>query len=282
MDEIKFCDFTEKDQTQICTIASKLISVTHDDIKGYYRIFKESFNDIKEEQYDENKYIPIPINKVILYDEEEKWFNTGIDLPICFSTSKSNKTILIIAQDPLRNEKYFKCLNCDNNYEEAIIGTPFSLHNNFYRKYLFKELYSLIQSIVKEMEARVYISDIFKIYFVAKNKQSINNQKFTTNKNHKDILEEEISFFTPDLIISFGEKATQSLFKIYNIQNKISITSEVKPQHIKDNLLLLPMLHPSGQGQIHRKNFFHNNNIDKYVSMNEGYIRIINDKIYSK
>ncbi len=283
-DEIEFCNFSENELTQICININKLISVPQDEIKGYYHkfkeIFKKGFNNniynLKTDQYDINKYIPIQKEKI--YDKEDEWINTGIDMPICFSTPMSKKTIFIVGQDPLRNEQYYDSEHPNNEY--AIIGTPYSLHNNYYRKNRFKELFSLIQSIVKEMEAKVYISDIYKIYFAVNKDPSINILRFTENTIHKKILKEEIDLLEPDLIISFGIKATESIYKIYNIQNKISITSEVEPQCISDKFRLLPMLHPSSQGQIHRKIFFGNNGIDISLPMNEGYLRIINEKMY--
>ncbi len=278
MDEIKFCDFTENDLSQVSTIMSNLIFVSSDEIKGYYEKFKRSFNDQNKIQYDKDKYEKLRIKYIEKFNIDDMWLNAGIDLPILFSNFKSNKTILILAQDPLRDEKYFECLNCENNHEDVIIGTPFSLHNNYYRENRFKELFSLVQSIVKEMEARVYISDIYKIFFVANNKKSIKNAEYIKSDIHKKVLEKEICFLNPDLIISLGVEATRSLFKIYNIEEKLSITSKINPYHVTINdkiNLLLPMLHPSRTNQKHRKKFYVNNHVEKGCPISDGYLKII-------
>lgn len=123
---------------------------------------------------------------------------TGIDIPIFIRSFKSDKTIMIIEQDPLRNPKVFLpiygALVLSQN---AIVGTPNALHSskpvNFYLK--------LVEGLTKK-GWNVYLTDTFKIYA-----PGLRNKKGRWGKLEKDLLEDEIKRICPRKVLLFGSKA---------------------------------------------------------------------------
>ncbi len=126
----------------------------------------------------------------------------GIDLPVFYtSLNKKNKKIaFILGQDPLRS------INDFGDKSEIIIGTPFALHSEYYRKKRTKLYWKIIRSLC-ENNYTVYVTDAIKIW--------AKNINFGTGYNLKylfsELLRNELITINPDIVLSMGNIAQKTL-----------------------------------------------------------------------
>lgn len=236
-----------------------------------YPDFRKMY-ELENEKKNWNAYLKKPISNVInLTVGLDSPTKCGIDFPILFSKENNDSTIIIIAQDPLRNDsKYFSENNAKED-EDVIIGTPFSLHQKYFRNH-FHNFFSLIQLLVEEKNWNVYITDSFKLFANG----SIDNKDFKNNPKHKEILLAEFDFIEcknlqkNSLVIASGKEAAKIVIKLFNK------TALVPKANAKTDLIeltnkqsLLPVVHFTGNGSIWWKKFFEANSVPTYYK--EGY-----------
>lgn len=140
----------------------------------------------------------------------------GIDVPTLWLSDNTvfDKTILLLAQDPLRSKKYWTLEGAPevSEYERndsVVIGTPYALHvthNNIKRDLsLNVEIYRrLIETLITHVNCRVYCTDIFKYY---------PNDKSISTFDIK-LLNEEIEIIRPDICICLGRFAQKAIERI--------------------------------------------------------------------
>ena len=145
----------------------------------------------------------------------------GIDIPTMWipDTYAYQKTILLLAQDPLRNANYWNInesnhISQENRKEYVIIGTPYALHvtDNTTKSKLRLNVgiyCELIGLLISQFNCRVYCTDIFKYY--------PNNKLITTFD--KDLLIEEINAINPDVCVCMGKLAKKAI-EVCEIANK--------------------------------------------------------------
>ena len=79
--------------------------------------------------YDDTTAVTMPIKHPVFKPDIEKLDKgaIGVDLPTWFNIQNSNPVIMLIAQDPLRNqESYGEC-------RDAVLSSPFGLHDATHR-----------------------------------------------------------------------------------------------------------------------------------------------------
>lgn len=140
----------------------------------------------------------------------------GVDIPTMWMSDEcaTSKTILLLAQDPLRNLKYMEIGGAQQIQKEdiqnyTVIGTPYALHvTDPYIKSKLKlkvAIYrELIDALIIHLDCRVYCTDIFKYY---PNTRIINNFD-------KNILSEEIKLIKPNLCVCLGKFAQMAINEI--------------------------------------------------------------------
>ena len=136
----------------------------------------------------------------------------GIDLPIILTKSKGTKTLMILGQDPLRNQKDFP----DN--KKIVVGTPFAFHSNYYGEKGWGKLYLDLVKELCDIYDTVYVTDKYKIWIEKGDAKTI------INETSLQILKKEIEIVNPDKILALGSSATSALKKIKVSNDKI-ITS---------------------------------------------------------
>lgn len=194
--------------------ASKII----DDIKqGKY-----AFHSKKEKSVDESK--------------QNIWMNdmcTGIDIPVLWYTNHdiSPKTVILLAQDPLRDNDYwdYTTENLERN-SHVIIGTPYALHLSETTKrapvgtkkkakhYNVGVYRHIIETLCME-GYNVYCTDIFKYYMQQKPCKEV-------TKFDIDIFINEYKLLKPIAIIGMGKKAHQAI-------KQLEILDEIKTILVK-------------------------------------------------
>ena len=152
----------------------------------------------------------------------------GVDLPTWFNI-QDNKHIMIVAQDPLRNNKYYgECY-------DAVISSPFGLHSLKHRQNARGG--KMMDLLVKRLVANGY-----GIYLTDANKFFVYDHKTTDmfSATHMDmyaeIMRREIGIVKPFVIVCLGRRA-EILCKKMGLQN----------------ILALPHLSGTARGAIMRK-----------------------------
>lgn len=132
----------------------------------------------------------------------------GLDLPTWFNITSDNTHIMIIAQDPLRNNHWY------GDCHDLIISSPFGLHDATHRSKGNggKMAYLLIQALVG-YDYGVYLTDANK-YFVHDRKTSMVYSKKKLN-DYADILQEELDLIKPNICVCLGKRAKQVLDKCF-------------------------------------------------------------------
>jgi len=161
---------------------------------------------------------------------------TGLDLPIYFNgLLPQGKRIMIVAQDPLRNEEGFIKMNANISHE-MIIWTPFSYQEKNNDNYLYWNIIGYIS----EKSSQVYITDLNKIWFKP-NKNNLTIRKDLKANLYLNILEKEVNnYFKPDIIFAFGKKAFNELkflkteARVYYILHPSRTAARYRPEYFAD------------------------------------------------
>ena len=143
----------------------------------------------------------------------------GIDVPTMWHSDDSDdsaksKTIMLLAQDPLRSDKYWaldgsQTIPEDERKSSVIIGSPYALHvtRDEIKKHLSLNVgiyRRLIKTLISQLNCRVYCTDIFKYY--------PNNKSITTFDIQ--LLKEEINAIHPDMCICMGRFAQKAFERL--------------------------------------------------------------------
>ncbi len=195
------------------TYINKLFSIPFTDIdleriQTVYEIFESNYvglvTDLKFECIQRDGLVPRTNNLDFLLKFKNIEYQVGVDLPIFLTNDlKSNKTIFIVAEDPLR---YFS-----HPQNGIILSTPFGIHIPENRSSRLKVYWEIIEHLI-EMGFNVYLTDINKVWIkhIRNPKESIPGDLF---ESFKLALYWEIQTFNPELVIAFGNLASDSIKK---------------------------------------------------------------------
>jgi len=206
----------------------------------------------------------------------EHFYLTGFDMPCWVSKEKSDKNIMILASEPLRNEDSW---GDSDKYSTISINTPFSYHssniNGNEKRSERRHYWELIDWLVDYYKATVYLTDIRKFWFAGWE----HYKEFHNSKIHTNIFKKELDFIKPDLVIVFGSRPINILQTEKLLNSEINLTKIELPEKgflLKQGLgyRILPLIHPSGAAGGPRKQFFDCNRVFGN-DRNENYKEII-------
>jgi hypothetical protein len=145
----------------------------------------------------------------------------GLDTPVWFdfdgidwtkekikpNPKNSNERIMVISQDPRRNQKE---MGYPTHSDCIALSTPFGWHDYDWRNRQNNLIPQIFKGVLAKKKVSLYFTDVYKL---RKMEPSDIDDK---NKNiYKKILEEEINLFDPTLIVTFGTEASKELIKMY-------------------------------------------------------------------
>lgn len=170
--------------------------------------------------YEDTITVPIPITHPDFKDlttRTEKRGAIGLDLPTWFNIKNTDKRIMLVAQDPLRDNTWYSDVDnpdvpektgCKENYIciDALVASPFGLHGKSWRdkKNGGGRMALLVEKLI-EHGYGVYLTDCRK-YFVYDHKESAEYSKKKKNI-YKAILQKEIGIVNPQRIVAVGNEA---------------------------------------------------------------------------
>lgn len=163
--------------------------------------------------YEDTITVPVPITHPDFKDlteRTEKRGAIGLDLPTWFNLKGNDKRVMLIAQDPLRNNWWYSDADPTKGEAyictDALLASPFGLHGRSWREN--KRGGGRIKLLVEKLIVHgygVYLTDCRK-YFVYDHKESA---AYTAKKRelYKRVLEKEIEIIRPTLILAMGNEA---------------------------------------------------------------------------
>lgn len=170
--------------------------------------------------YEDTITVPIPITHPDFKDlttRTEKRGAIGLDLPTWFNLKNTDKRIMLVAQDPLRDNTWYSDVDnpdvpektgCKENYIciDALVASPFGLHGKSWRdkKNGGGRMALLVEELIEHGNG-VYLTDCRK-YFVYDHKESAEYSKKKKNI-YKAILQKEIGIVNPQRIVAVGNEA---------------------------------------------------------------------------
>lgn len=169
--------------------------------------------------YQDTCTVPIPITNSGFDDltkRDEKRGAIGLDLPTWFNLKNNDKRIMLIAQDPLRDNRWYSDVDKfpkgktgsreDYVCTGALVSSPFGLHDRSWREN--KRGGGRMKLLVEELIGcgyGVYLTDCRK-YFVYDHKESAEYSKAKKDR-YKKILQKEIDIIKPACIVAMGNLA---------------------------------------------------------------------------
>lgn len=133
----------------------------------------------------------------------------GLDFPTWFNLKDNDRRIMIIAQDPLRGNKWYSdAFFKEGNYVclDALVASPFGLHNKSWRdkKNGGGRMKALVEILI-ERGYGIYLTDCRKYYVY----DASESAKYSKGKKeiYKTILHKEIDIINPKSIIALGNQA---------------------------------------------------------------------------
>lgn len=143
---------------------------------------------------------------------------TGVDIPILVEDNYPiNGTVVIIAQDPLRNASDPMLQPFGPQFPNPIVGTPFAYHYHPSKAQQTVVYRSVINGLLKK-GYRVYVTDVWKCW--DQNKKT-RMGKWSKKNPHYQCLLEELNIVQPDKMLLMGNVAEEKFKTIQSGLNKI-------------------------------------------------------------
>ncbi len=171
---------------------------------------------------------------------------TGIDIPVLWIPNqiKSSNTIILLAQDPLRDKDYWDYSKEEIQHDmHVIVGTPYALHISETTKQTMVGtkkkakrynvgVYRAIIAKLCEQGYNVYCTDIFKYYM-----RETPNKEVT--ECDVEIFINEYKRVNPIRIIAMGKKAQKAVAELQIESNKIIsvLHPKARPQRTTEQIV---------------------------------------------
>lgn len=129
----------------------------------------------------------------------------AIDLPVYLAKESSRVNIMICAMDPLSEHI---------NNDKIGLWNPFSILRNP-EKHKGSDASNHAFFTPLKNDFNLYITDIYKLYFMYEGKKSNKIADYTKLSAHKIILEQEIKIIKPKFILTLGKPSKAALLNIF-------------------------------------------------------------------
>lgn len=173
-------------------------------------------------------FFSVPFNAQSRISQNPNYQIMGIDVPVLIKddSKESKGTIVILAQDPLRNIKDFQ--GRFNISKDIIVGLPFAVQADLGGGTTV--WHGIIKGLLKKGYS-VYLTDVHKFYAGAliNGKQKLVYKPNKSEKAHeRQLLSDEINVLNPVYVAAFGNTAQTALS---NIQQNITCNNHVLLPH---------------------------------------------------
>jgi hypothetical protein len=186
-------------------LKNQVLNLSVDQIKEIYQVFDNG--GIKEiENQDVHQVFQDFLNR---HEVVKKQF----DLPF-FIDNKKKKTLMVIGMDA-------KAGHAGNH---VVLSTPYYLQAEEGRKTNANDYWKIIA--VLSAEFNIYLTDVYKAYFVQGNSISNTIASYSSHPIHKELIEKEIVVVNPDAVLCWGKEARDLVANLLDIKLKATISKD--------------------------------------------------------
>ena len=159
------------------------------------------------------------------------------DLPFFIDNNK-NKTLMIVGMDA----------KAGHTGNHVVLSTPYYLQAEEGRNTKANDYWKIIE--VLSTEFNIYLTDVFKAYFVQGNAISNTLTSYTSNSIHKELMKQEIVEVRPDALLCWGREARDLVANLLDIKLKSTISKDdIRNPYVKEiegvSFSFLATPHPS-------------------------------------
>jgi hypothetical protein len=186
-------------------LKNHVLNLSEDQIKSIYQVFDNG--GIKEI---ENQHVYQVFQDFLNQNEVVK---KQFDLPF-FIDNKKKKTLMIIGMDA-------KAGHAGNH---VVLSTPYYLQAEGGRITNANDYWKIIA--VLSAEFNIYLTDVYKAYFVQGNSISNTIASYSSHPIHKELIEKEIVVVNPDAVLCWGKEARDLVANLLDIKLKATISKD--------------------------------------------------------
>lgn len=184
---------------------NQVLNLSVDQIKEIYQVFDNG--GIKEI---ENQHVHHVFQDFLNQPSVSK---KQFDLPF-FIDNKKKKTLMIIGMDA----------KAGHAGDHVVLSTPYYLQAEAGRNTNSNDYWKIIE--VLSSEFNIYLTDVYKAYFVQENAISNTLPSYTSHPIHKELIEKEIVVVKPDAVLCWGKEARDLVANLLDIQLKATISKD--------------------------------------------------------
>jgi hypothetical protein len=204
---INFCNPDSIDQRRLFELLARVIRLDQVEFASVYGDLRHSF-DQKSASPFRDDYIRKPLALVNPDLLASASLHPGIDLPCWIEAPNSNQTIVLLGQDPLRDEGYFTAQAATQPY--VVIGTPYSVHSRALRTWRNNPRYWAVISDLLGAGYNVYLTDLVKFWAAGQRAP-----RSSAADTYRTILRGELDLVSrsgrPVFVVAFGNSAAHAL-----------------------------------------------------------------------
>ena len=208
-----------------------------EEMSGIAAFFGECFlrgpSEYKTPHLDRNQFLPRTADENFLGKYHNRKYWIGVDLPFHVRKAINKDNVLILAEDPLRNQS-------DNLLsdlkEKVLLSTPFATHLEHCRTGRLKQFWCINECLLNR-GYNVYLTDIHKLWIKIEGKGQKEQLPADFCRTQKAVLLREIGSIQPKLIITYGNTALEAF-------------DSMKAGTVLENIPLLQSPHPSGTAKL--------------------------------
>lgn len=266
-----FCRPDMLDFNRLAILLSQVIGLTPGEFDRVYRSFRGSFERLCVSPFrDDFLRRPVSLVNSLLVDSALIQ-HAGIDLPCWLETAPTARRIMILGQDPLRDDRYFST----EGGPAVVIGTPYSTHSASLRERGNSGRYWKIMRHLLGAGYGLYLTDVSKFW------AREHSVPASAEGVYRELLQSELNLIavpgSTTVVVAFGKRAAAFLLgRAFPETMKIGHTKaeifSVGSVHV------LPVLHPSPQNGGILKGYLRVNDVDPAQGV-EGIAEVITRSI---
>jgi hypothetical protein len=220
---------------------SQVIALTPAEIEHTYHHFRASFDRVSKSPFRDD-YVRLPVglvNSALVGSALVQ--HAGTDLPCWLEASPTAHRLIILGQDPLRDDRYFST----EDGPAVVIGTPYSTHSASLRERGNSARYWKIVRHLIGAGHSLYLTDVSKFWArdhrVPPSAEPVYRALF---QSEQDLISRPGS---TTVVVAFGRRAAE--FALGRKCPDLKIGSAKAELRSTGSATVLPVLHPSPQNE---------------------------------
>ena len=248
-----FCRPDMIDFRSLSDLLSRVITLTPAEFEGVYQGLRSSFDRLSDSPFRDD-FVRRPValvSSTLVHSAALE--HPGIDLPCWIEIAPSGHRIILLGQDPLRDDRYFSI----EDKSTVVIGTPYSAHSASLRERGNSARYWKIMRHLLGAGYNLYLTDVSKFW--------ARDHKVppSAEQTYRMILQGELDLLAPSgsaaFVVAFGTRASAFL-----LGPAFPVTAKIAKAKIftAGPVNVLPVLHPSPQNEGVLKGYLRANDVD--------------------